>query len=129
MPAASPSLTLDLPPEPTSARVARDALRRLCPDHPRLDEALLCLSEIVTNAVLHARTSSIARIFANGDDLTLRIEVRDRSRIRPVHKNYGLTAPTGRGLHLLDHISDRWGVEGDADGKLIWVELDGEPDG
>jgi len=90
-----------------------------------IPDAELLVSELVTNAVLHARSASRVTIERQG--ATLRISVFDTSPTRPRLRNYGPEAVTGRGLLLVDRISDRWGVEQVPTGKTVWFEIDASP--
>ncbi|HEV2071179.1 MAG TPA: ATP-binding protein [Acidimicrobiales bacterium] len=83
--------------------------------------AVLLVSELVTNVTLHARTD--VQVVVRVVDATLRAEVRDwNSRVpQPCLPPEGAT--TGRGLQLVDAIASSWGVDRDADGKVVWFEL------
>ena len=79
-------------------------------------------SEIVTNAVLHGRTSFTVTVTKSSS--RIRVAVGDRN-VQPVlRKTYGPTSPTGRGLHIVEALADRWGIETGADGKTVWFEID-----
>lgn len=85
------------------------------------DTAELLLSELVTNAVLHARSRITVRV-----DLSpacLRMEVADDSPRPPVTRHYSAEATTGRGLNLVAALAQRWGVLPEGQGKAVWVEL------
>lgn len=87
------------------------------------DSALLLVSELVTNAVLHGRSALDLVLRLSGD--RLRIEVHDTSDARPVRKQYSLEAGTGRGLMLVEQMSQEWGVvPTPGKGKVVWCELD-----
>jgi len=79
-------------------------------------------SEIVTNAVLHARTSFVVSVTRSPS--RIRVTVKDRSVQLVLRKTYGPTSPTGRGLHIVEALADRWGVDTSADGKTVWFEID-----
>ncbi|MEX0698865.1 MAG: ATP-binding protein [Acidimicrobiia bacterium] len=81
-------------------------------------------SEIVTNVVLHARTPFVVRV--TGDSSCIRVAVSDGNTQPIVVKTHGPTSPTGRGLHIVKALSDRWGVDETAGGKTVWFELDEE---
>jgi anti-sigma regulatory factor (Ser/Thr protein kinase) len=120
--------SLELPPDRAAAARARhfvgETMREWdCDDV--IPDAELLVSELVTNAVLHARSASRVTIERQGT--TLRISVFDTSPTRPRLRNYGPEAVTGRGLLLVDRISDRWGVEQMPTGKRVWFEIDGSP--
>jgi hypothetical protein len=85
------------------------------------DDAEALVSELATNAVLHARTAytiTVDRI----EDL-IRVQVHDSSPALPRQRRYGRVATTGRGLRLLASIAASWGVDRDDDGKCVWFEL------
>lgn len=81
----------------------------------------MCVSEAVTNAVLHAGTA--LRLVIREDGSTIRVEVTDEDPSPPVRRNPTLHSPTGRGLILIDRLSSSWGVDGGAHGKTVWLEL------
>jgi serine phosphatase RsbU (regulator of sigma subunit) len=118
-----------LPATPAAAAEGRGAVDELIgavPD-PMLESIRLLVSELVTNAVRHARIGPDDTIELRAAVMpgSLRVEVRDRGpgfEARP-------SPPTseresGWGLVLVDRMSDRWGVErGDA-GSCVWFEVD-----
>ncbi len=88
-----------------------------------LDDCQLLVSELVTNAVLHAHSN--ARVTIDRYKSTIRVAVCDASATRPRVRDYGPEAVTGRGLLLVERLARRWGVELDGAGKCVWFELDG----
>jgi PAS domain S-box-containing protein len=82
----------------------------------------LLVSELVTNAVRHTATELMVRLMVDGG--CLRCEVVDGS---PVVPTPSLTvqpdATSGRGLMLVDLLSERWGVDDHPTGKVVWFEL------
>lgn len=91
------------------------------------DDAALIASELASNAVLHARTSfaiSVARVGTG-----LRVEVSDGSPTLPAaaagtpEDLLAIRSMTGRGLPLVAAMSDRWGCDQRADGKVMWAEV------
>src|SRR3954466_542569 len=120
---------LDLPPTTDSVPAARRFVRReLGGVDVDIDTATLLVSEVVTNAVLHARTSVTLSIQASGSEA--HIEVRDGSPVEPRVHAFSPTSATGRGLRLLDLLAKRWGVESDprTGGKIVWFDVGGESD-
>jgi anti-sigma regulatory factor (Ser/Thr protein kinase) len=114
-----------LPADPVSAGVARRFVRRTLADW-RLrefeDAACLLVSELVTNAILHAASPSVLTLAF--DDGVLHIEVSDSSsqRVRP--RTYSREAGTGRGLMLVEALSAAWGSGATNAGKFVWFDLD-----
>ena len=88
-----------------------------------IPDAQLLVSELVTNAVLHARSATLVTVERNGT--TLRVSVEDDSPAQPRLRELGPEAVTGRGLLLVDRIAQRWGVDPRAAGKCVWFEVDG----
>jgi anti-sigma regulatory factor (Ser/Thr protein kinase) len=124
---ASVQAALDLDQDPISARQARRFTSETLQGWGRGDleiAAALLVTELVTNAVLHARTAVELRLEIRDD--VLRLSVRDGSPIVPSLKNHGLEATTGRGLGLVATLARNWGVSPGDGGKTVWVELDGQ---
>ena len=91
-----------------------------------VDAAELLVTELVTNAVVHARSRARVLIVTAGDRGRVRIEVHDDAFEPPRMGGFDLEATSGRGLALVDAMSDRWGVEpmgSTRPGKRIWFEL------
>lgn len=119
-----PTEHLRLPPEPSSVSVARATLRQVLTgwDIEDLEFASSqALTELATNAVLHARTDFEVAI--SWDKEVLRVCVEDRSPRLPTQRNYGLDATTGRGLALVERLCRSWGVTQTDAGKQVWFEV------
>ncbi len=121
--------TVTLPAEPSSVpharRFVRDALAGQHADV--VDRAEACISELVTNAVLHARTEIRVSVEHLGD--IVRLDVRDRSTAMPRRLVHTVRSATGRGMEMVGLLARSWGVdllEGDA--KSVWCELGVEHD-
>jgi anti-sigma regulatory factor (Ser/Thr protein kinase) len=118
---------LTLEPVPSAARVARHWVRRELVEraHPELtDSAVLGVSELVTNAVLHVRSTIVVRLVDDED--RVRVEVYDDSPRPPegqqmlVEEDLHSPSTIGRGLQIVDSISHSWGVSYEHVGKCIW---------
>lgn len=85
-------------------------------------DASLVTSELVSNAVIHARTPIELRVLPLADGL--RIEVRDSTEygIAPAPAGQPLAA-RGLGLQVVAKLAARWGVDPVPDGKTVWAEL------
>lgn len=81
----------------------------------------LLVSEMVTNAVLHARTDIHVSI-EHGEDV-IRVEVSDQCASGPMVRHFTQQSATGRGLQLVEQLADRWGSEPVDGGKVVWFEL------
>ena len=87
------------------------------------------LTEVVTNAVLHAGTTLRVVLEQDAASGRLRCEVTDGSPARPRVRRHSTEATTGRGLQLLESVATSWGVQPVGGGKTVWFELDGEGGG
>ncbi len=87
----------------------------------------LLLSELATNAVLHAGGSG----FTVGVEMLreggVRLTIADGSPRPPRLRDYGTSATTGRGVALVDQLARTWGVEPRPGGKAVWCEIGTEP--
>ncbi len=96
-------------------------------DDETADAVRLAVSELATNAVLHARSPFRVRVSRNGS--SIRVEVHDRSALTASKKDYGPNAVTGRGLTIVEQLSEDWGVTPDSGGKWVWFEVAFTPQG
>ncbi|MEX0795998.1 MAG: ATP-binding protein [Acidimicrobiia bacterium] len=117
-------LEREFPPEPLSAPAARKFVLSLgWSDDSDINIRLATVvSEIVTNAILHARTTFVVSV--SPDPTAIRVEVTDGSSSFPARGKYDPTQPTGRGLAIVDAMADRWGVATEPTGKTVWFELE-----
>ncbi len=91
-----------------------------------VETAELLVSELVTNALLHAHTSVKLAVRATGP--AVRIEVCDTSPALPSAQRHHEEAQTGRGLELVEQLAHSWGVDvhhesGMVTGKSVWFQL------
>jgi anti-sigma regulatory factor (Ser/Thr protein kinase) len=85
------------------------------------DDAQLVVTELATNAVLHA--GSEFSVLARAEDAGVWISVHDSSPLAPTVRDEGLMGASGRGLRLVAAIAVDWGVELTAEGKTVWAKL------
>lgn len=122
----NPAVVRRLDPDATSASAARRLVASVASDHGMhdvVDEAMLLVTEVVTNAVVHAGTD--IDLFVEVDGAALRVEVVDRNTA-PVLKVVEPAAGTsegGRGLFLLDALATEWGTRYFRSGKAVWFQL------
>jgi anti-sigma regulatory factor (Ser/Thr protein kinase) len=104
-------------------RATREALATWGVMH--LEEtAVLLVSELVTNAVLHAKTpAAILRLRLETAEGFLRIEVEDADPSWPHPRTPAGLDGSGFGLVLVDALADKWGVRDTPPGKTVWAEL------
>lgn len=110
-----------LPPHPASVGKARryvaHELAALGVPDPDAG-AELVVSELVTNAVVHARTDIVLRVVETEDGT--RVDVADGSTVVPGLRLARPDASRGHGLTLVEHFARRWGVERTPTGKIVW---------
>ncbi len=109
---------------PTSAAAARRFVREVlesweCED---ADAVLVCTDELVTNAIVHVSSDIEVVVCRRGG--TLRVEVHDASRRPPLRRVHPVDADSGRGLHVVEALSSRWGVDAVDSGKAVWFEME-----
>lgn len=112
----------------SAAIVRRQLARELaCFDLPAdaIDDAVLVASELVGNAVRHTNAVEAAALDVSWevDSSGVRVCVGDPSDQQPRLRTAGDDEPTGRGLKIVDAMSDEWGVERDARGKTVWAHV------
>ena len=114
-----------LPAELRSAGEARAMVRRTLEgwcDDDLLDDIALCVSELVTNAVVHA--GSAPRILVHVRPTAIHVEISDDSAVMPVVKNADPHDTSGRGMAILGDLSDRWGSRRrSGGGKTVWFDI------
>ncbi|MFD7295987.1 SpoIIE family protein phosphatase [Streptomyces sp. NPDC059897] len=115
--------------EPERIAAARQQLRELLhdwSDPDQMDSAVLLVSEMVTNVLVHTDGDAllVAEMTRHGaEPRRLRVEVADASDDLPHKRRPGELASSGRGLVLMELLADRWGVDPRGEGKSIWFEL------
>ena len=121
------NLQMTLPTASRAVRLARQATRdalvtwRLA----YLEEtAVLLVSELVTNAVRHARGSDPITLELQTAGTWLRIEVQDADPRWPQPRTPAEFDGSGFGFVLVDALAGKWGVRETATGKAVWAELD-----
>ena len=114
-------------PIPTSVHAARAFVRgslqsRVSDD--TLEEIELVVAELVTNAIIHTAQPVELTVEANG---SIRVAAVDGSGQLPVKRTPRPNDIGGRGLHIVDQLCDRWGVDRISNGKCVWCEIDLDP--
>jgi len=117
-------ISADLPADPVSPRQARALVRNLLgrADRDLVASVELLVSELVTNAITHARSAPSIEVAIS--PRVVRVEVRDDSPDMPSVRAPDEGRPGGRGLHLVREMSARWGASPSDGGKVVWFEVD-----
>jgi anti-sigma regulatory factor (Ser/Thr protein kinase) len=116
---------LGLPPVPDACAKARRWIEnklgsRL--DRDRLMDARLVVTELVTNALLHTH-SGILRVELDDLGGSFEIAVVDDSEDMPAMREREPSGSSGRGLRIVDEVSDVWGAAPEPPGKRVWARL------
>ncbi|MEV7400367.1 SpoIIE family protein phosphatase [Streptomyces sp. NPDC091267] len=114
--------------EPERIAAARQQVRELLhdwADPEQVDSAVLMISEMTTNVLVHTDGDALIVATATGEhgQRRLRVEVADGSDELPHKRRPGEMASSGRGLVLMEMLADAWGVDPRGAGKSIWFEL------
>ncbi|MFG3364493.1 SpoIIE family protein phosphatase [Streptomyces sp. NPDC048156] len=114
--------------EPERVAAARRQVRELLhdwSDEEQVDSAVLMVSEMLTNVLVHTDGDAllVAEVTGGPSARRLRAEVADASDDLPHKRHPGELASSGRGLVLMELLADRWGVDPRGEGKSIWFEL------
>ena len=122
--------TLELVPALRAPRAARafvaETLTAWNVQADEVEAAQLVVSELVTNAVLHAADSPTISVELRLTDGAVRVLVSDGGLGEPDRRPHPdpRTSETGRGVWLVDAFAERWGTEMHGrDGKTVWCEL------
>ena len=113
-----------LPAEPTSPGEARRFVAQQMEQagcDGEIEIVTLLTNELVTNSVLHA--GSAVEVCIDVTDDRVRVEIGDESPVLPITLDVTEDAVAGRGLALVEELSDRWGAEHAPPGKRVWFEV------
>jgi anti-sigma regulatory factor (Ser/Thr protein kinase) len=117
------AVSLPIPGDHAAAREARRFVLGHLPERPAeddVDRVLLCVSELVSNAIEHGRSPRHLQLLVTGRNV--RVEVSDADPRQPEPQSVSPQSLRGRGLQIVATASDRWGVESHAEGKVVWFE-------
>jgi anti-sigma regulatory factor (Ser/Thr protein kinase) len=121
---STPRAELELPVSMEAPALARDFLRgSTCAAHHSavVDDAVLLVSELVTNSVLHGGPPVVVAV--DCDEATLQVRVRDGSADLLAPRDAAQSDESGRGLALVAEMSADWGVDTEKDGKHVWFVI------
>jgi hypothetical protein len=93
---------------------------------PVVDDAILCVSELATNALLHSTSGDGGEfeITVQRGQWSVRVAVSDDgSHDKPAVRVFDDTSEQGRGLALVTLVASNWGESGDEQGRTVWFEL------
>ncbi|MEV7425999.1 ATP-binding protein [Streptomyces sp. NPDC091212] len=112
---------------PSARSFTRGVLRDARLDRCELDDILLCVSELTTNALRHGVPVGGAFLLrVQLADEHVRVECHDANRRRPRVRHPADDDQGGRGLLLVEALASRWGTGERPFGKFVWFEVDHE---
>jgi anti-sigma regulatory factor (Ser/Thr protein kinase) len=116
------SLKREFLPEPGSAPAARKFVLGLGWSNDSGVNLRLAtvVSEVVTNAIIHAGTPFSVSVLAS--ESAIHVAVKDGSTILPARRKHETVQ--GRGLDIINAMADRWGVTRQLTGKTVWFEME-----
>ena len=88
------------------------------------DDAKVVVSELVTNAYVHAPGPDTFHLELLRRSDGVRISLADGSAVKPLIAELTSDRPSGRGLAIVEALASDWGAEERDGGKIVWVELD-----
>jgi serine/threonine-protein kinase RsbW len=118
----------------TAVGLCREFVRSVLGDGwPGLDDVLLMVSEVASNAVRHtASGGSWFDVSVSGASETVRVCISDRGSSSEPRMRDDLAGDDvltgGRGLRIVDALADKWGHAGDELGRTVWFEVTGKRD-
>lgn len=114
-------------------RDARQFLTAIMDGHPATDDALVCVSELATNAIVHSHPRQpggyfTVRVHRHGQGL--RVEVCDQGGPWHPAGHAAEDGENGRGLLIVSQLASRWGCDGHSrHGWTVWFDIDIHPSG
>jgi anti-sigma regulatory factor (Ser/Thr protein kinase) len=122
--------TIPLPADADAPRIAREFVSAngtgLSPE--TVDDALVLVSELVTNALQHGRPDITIKVVVDPPGIGVSVDDEGEHVPEVAGRRPADTSPSGRGLLIVDSIATHWGVEPHRHegGKTVWFELRGE---
>ncbi len=120
--------SIDVPATASGLAAARHVVSGLLPGWGLPDElcgdAALVVSELVTNAFLHAPVTDSFELELTRRPHGVRVSLADGSSVRPMIRELSSDLPSGRGMHIVELLATEWGAEDYLGGKRVWVDLD-----
>ena len=121
---SKPCRRIELAADVYSATYARQFVRETLTEWNRMDiegDVSLAVTELVTNSVVHAHSPAVVTLINN--DGVVHVRVRDNEPTHPhlVHASESDTG--GRGLLIVEAVSSSWGIDVEAPGKVVWLDI------
>ena len=101
-------------------RFVASRLRSWSIPNERIEAVALAATEMLNNALVHAASTPVLRLEEIGAS-AVRLSVVDCSQLVPQQRAERTDDGHGLGLRMIDELSDSWGWENTADGKVVWA--------
>jgi anti-sigma regulatory factor (Ser/Thr protein kinase) len=111
---------LHLESVPEAPGVARSFLRSILDRHPRIDDALLSVSELVTNAIRYGPAGAGLVVLVDRRDSAIRVSVHQGHGTVQIDRS-GRPRIGGLGLMIVEKVTDAWGLENEVG---VWFEIE-----
>jgi anti-sigma regulatory factor (Ser/Thr protein kinase) len=111
-----------IPADEFAPSAARRRITEMLGDLDLLPDVLLMTSELVTNVIRHAPDSPIVRVSVANERDGTRVDV-SQPATRFVRPEFMETEPHGRGLAIVEKLSDDWGVDSRPESLSVWFEV------
>lgn len=116
----------ELPHDLRASHHARGAVRAIAGSSSRLDDLLLAASELTANAIQHGGGADHLSAVRGVTTITIAVTDHRPDALPSVQRLRG-AASSGRGMAIVDAISDHWGVTVYADRKVVWCGFSSAP--
>ena len=115
--------SVTLPPDLDGLRIARALADHTTAPAPLVEAVRVVIAELAGNAVRHAKTTYTVTVREDRQG-SVTVAVHDDSPDQPELQPYDPTAVRGRGLQIVDGLTEQWGTLADPeDGKTVWARL------
>lgn len=112
---------MSLPSTMAAPRAARSAILRVDPPVATLDDVMLVVSELVTNAVAHAAPPVLLSFFATDGGSTVEVYDSTEGQLAVPVLERPDAPGGGRGLRIVSQVATAWGVRPFPGGKCVWA--------
>lgn len=128
--AEDPALRIEVPVDLAAVDGVRTQVVELAAGwgFAELEDLEVVTSELVTNAIVHAHSASVVEVRLVAGDC-IEVSVSDTDPEPPVKRIPYEQHTRGLGLHIVDALSEDWGVRQDGTGKTVWARLGPLTDG
>jgi two-component sensor histidine kinase len=115
--------SVTLPPDIDGLPAARALADHTTAPADLVEAVRVVIAELASNAVHHAKTAYTVTVREDREG-AVTVTVHDDSPEQPELRPFDPNAARGRGLQIVDGLTERWGTRADpGDGKTVWARL------